>query len=153
MNCYFSLFFTNNHFEVICTWSVHKIWPLPGLKTLNKHGCYTLDNRDHWPFQIPRDLQRGHAHKSVSLPYVPNRFKTQERCDAATREDPCKLKFVPDHLKRQRRCNEAATNNPYILRYAHDCFKNQEMCDTEMRINPVAFFLIPERFKTQEMCI
>ena len=153
MNCHFSLFFTNNHFEAICAWSVHKIWPLPGLKTSNKHGCYTLDNRDHWPFQIQKDLRRGHAHKSVSLPYVPNWLKTQERCNAATIEDPCKLKFVPDHLKRQRRCNEAATNNLYMLRYAHDCFKNQEMCDTEMRINPVAFCLIPEPFKTQEMCI
>ena len=53
----------------------------------------------------------------LSLPYIPDRFKTQKMRDAAVREDLCKLEFVPNHFKAQEMCNEEVPICPYIHTY------------------------------------
>ena len=84
----------------------------------------------------------------LSLPYVPDRFKTQEMCDAAVRKGPCELEFVPDHFKTQKMCNEAVPIYPYL--HVPEHLKTHEMCDNAVRDDSPSFQYVPDWFVTRE---
>ena len=86
----------------------------------------------------------------LSLPFVPDCFKTQEMCDAAAREDPCELEFVPDHFKTQEMCNEAVPRYSYLLEHVPEHFKTKEMCDKTVRDDPFVLQYVPDWFVTRE---
>ena len=63
------------------------------------------------------------------LAYVPDHFKTQERCIKAVEEDPwqlldvpCTVDYVPDQYKTQEKCDDAVRIRPWLLEYVPNWF-------------------------------
>ena len=57
-------------------------------------------------------------------------------CNKAINEDPgwC-LPFVPEKFKTQDMCDKAVDEDPFCLEYVHDRFKSQEMCSVKFSSN------------------
>ena len=62
----------------------------------------------------------------LSLKYIPNRFKTQEKCDAAVRIEPYLLANVPDHFKTQKMCDNVVRNDFFSVWFVPDWFVAQQ---------------------------
>ena len=62
----------------------------------------------------------------LSLKYIPNRFKTQEKCDAAVRIEPYLLANVPDHFKTQKMCDNVVRDDFFSVWFVPDWFVAQQ---------------------------
>ena len=78
------------------------------------------------------------------LPFVPDKYKTQELCKTAVEKDSyCMLKFVPDHLKTQEMWDN--------LEFAPDKYKTQEMCEKAVEKDLHTLEFVPDWFVMQEL--
>ena len=84
------------------------------------------------------------------LVYVPDKFKTQEMCIKAVKEDPWQLHYVPDQYKTQEMCNEAVCKEPYMLYYVPDQYKAQEICDAAVHRKLWLLEYVTDWFVTQQ---
>ena len=62
----------------------------------------------------------------LSLKYIPNRSKTQEKCEAAVRIEPYLLANVPDHFKTQKMCDNVVRDDFFSVWFVPDWFVTQQ---------------------------
>ena len=147
--------------------SLHKIWTSPTPKGLNKvsdlfkieflhiirRKCPALFYMLKYIPEIHEVYDKAVTCNRWNLRYVPDYFRTKERCIKAVEKNPWLLWYVPDHLKTQEICDAAVEKNLWGLDYVPGRFKTKEMCDKVEDHSPYMLHDIPDCIKTQEMCI
>ena len=114
---------------------VHKIWPLPGSKCINK---------------MIELFKKAFGYTLLYiLKYIPG---TQEVCNKKVRRKPRSLAFISGHLIAQEVCNEAVKDKPCMLLFIPDHLMAQEMCIKTVEESPWVLCHVPDQYETQEMC-
>ena len=115
---------------------VHKIWPLPSFKSVNKMISLLLKMM-FWDIFLSM------------VKYIP---WTQEMCNEAVHIEPRSLAFIPDLFKTEEMRNKAVGVNLYTLKFIPFCHRTAEICKRAVEKYPCPIRDVPGHLKTQEMC-
>ena len=114
----------------------HKIWPLPGFKSINK--------------MISLLLKMMFSDIFLSMvKYIP---WTQEMCNEVVHIEPHSLAFIPDLFKTEEMCNKAVGVNLYTLKFIPVCLRTAEICKRAVEKYLCPMRDVPDHLKIQEMC-
>ena len=66
---------------------------------------------------------------SIMFMHVSYYSETQKICHKAAEKDSKMLKFVPDYFKTHEKCKKVVGTYPFLLMHITYCSKTQKMCE------------------------
>ena len=106
---------------------------LPDDKEYQKHLVQVTKNADYMKF-------------------LPEKYKTEELCEIAVKENPKAFQYVPEDMISQELCESVVKDNGWNLQYVPFNHRTEEICSIAVEKDGHALRYVPSSQRTFEIC-
>jgi hypothetical protein len=87
-----------------------------------------------------------------NLQFIPEEFRTKERCESAIKQNGYNIKYVPKELRTKELCESAIKQNGYALGNIPEELRTPKLCELAVKQNGDALLYISYELRTPELC-